>query len=588
MRPPRPNRYRTHWAGEVRPDAVGEQLRVAGWVHRRRDHGGLIFIDLRDRTGIVQLVFHPETAPDAHALAERLRPEHVVSASGTIVRREEGNVNPKLETGEIELEVAEAETLAEADTPPFPVDEETPVDELLRLRHRVIDLRRAGMQHAMTVRHTVNRAIRDYLNAHDFLEMETPIMTRSTPEGARDFLVPSRLSPGDFYALPQSPQLFKQMLMMAGYERYYQIARCFRDEDLRADRQPEFTQLDMEMSFVEQEDVIETVEGMLARVYEATGFQVAPPPWPRMTAYEAMLRYGSDKPDVRFGLEITDLGEALAETEFRVFAGVLGGGGVVRGLNAGARELSRKDLDGLTEYVQRYGAGGLVWAFVEEGGAWRSPAAKALTDTEREEIARRLSAREGDVLFIVADAEPTAAAALGALRLELSRRFQLVPEGRHETLWVVDFPAFEWNEGEGRWDAVHHPFTTPTGDFSDPGSMRSLGYDIVLDGTEIGGGSIRIHRPEVQREVFKVLGISEEEAEERFGFLLDAMRYGAPPHGGLALGLDRIVALIAGHDSIRDVIAFPKTASGADPLTGAPAAVDPPQLAELGLRLKSP
>jgi aspartyl-tRNA synthetase len=591
VRPPRSNLYRDAWAGELRSGDVDSTVRVAGWVHRRRDHGGLIFIDLRDRTGIVQLVFHPETAPDAHALAERLRPEHVVSAAGTIVRREEGNVNPKLETGEIELEVTEAETLAEADTPPFPVDEETPVDELLRLRHRVIDLRRAGMQHAMTVRHTVNRAIRDYLNAHDFLEMETPIMTRSTPEGARDFLVPSRLSPGNFYALPQSPQLFKQMLMMAGYERYYQIARCFRDEDLRADRQPEFTQLDMEMSFVEQEDVIETVEGMLARVYEATGFQVAPPPWPRMTAYEAMLRYGSDKPDVRFGLEITDLGEALAETEFRVFAGVLGGGGVVRGINAGARELSRKDLDGLTEYVQRYGAGGLVWAFVEAGeanGTWRSPAAKALSDTEREEIARRLSAREGDVLFIVADKEPTAAAALGALRLELSERFQLVPEGRHETLWVVDFPAFEWSEGEGRWQAVHHPFTTPTGDFSDPGSMRSLGYDIVLDGTEIGGGSIRIHRPEVQREVFKVLGISEEEAEERFGFLLDAMRYGAPPHGGLALGLDRIVALIAGHDSIRDVIAFPKTASGADPLTGAPAAVDPPQLAELGLRLKSP
>jgi aspartyl-tRNA synthetase len=588
VRPPRANLYRDAWAGELRSGDVDSTVRVAGWVHRRRDHGGLIFIDLRDRTGIVQLVFHPETAPDAHALAERLRPEHVVTAAGTIVRREEGNVNPKLETGEIELEVAEAETLAEAETPPFPVDEETPVDELLRLRHRVIDLRRAGMQHAMTVRHTVNRAIRDYLNAHDFLEMETPIMTRSTPEGARDFLVPSRLSPGDFYALPQSPQLFKQMLMMAGYERYYQIARCFRDEDLRADRQPEFTQLDMEMSFVEQEDVLETVEGMLARVYEATGFQVAPPPWPRMTAYEAMLRYGSDKPDVRFGLEITDLGEALAETEFRVFAGVLAGGGVVRGLNAGARELSRKDLDGLTEYVQRYGAGGLVWAFVEEGGGWRSPAAKALSDSEREEIARRLGAREGDVLFIVADKEPTAAAALGALRLELSQRFQLVPEGRHETLWVVDFPAFEWSEGEGRWQAVHHPFTTPTGDFSDPGSMRSLGYDIVLDGTEIGGGSIRIHRPEVQREVFKVLGISEEEAEERFGFLLDAMRYGAPPHGGLALGLDRVVALIAGHDSIRDVIAFPKTASGADPLTGAPAAVDPPQLAELGLRLKSP
>ena len=475
MRPPRPNAFRDAWAGELRAGDVDSTVRVAGWVHRRRDHGGLIFIDLRDRSGIVQLVFHPETAADAHALAEQLRPEHVVSAAGTIVRREEGKVNPRLETGEIELEVAEAETLAESPTPPFPVDEETPVDELLRLRHRVIDLRRAGMQRTMTIRHTVNRAIRDYLNAHDFLEMETPIMTRSTPEGARDFLVPSRLSPGEFYALPQSPQLFKQMLMMAGYERYYQIARCFRDEDLRADRQPEFTQLDLEMSFVDEEDVIGTIEGMLARVYEATGFQVPPPPWPRMSFDEAMARYGSDKPDVRFGLEISDLGEALADTEFRVFAGVLANGGVVRGLNAGARELSRKDLDGLTEYVQRYGAGGLVWAFVEEDGSWRSPAARALSDAEREDLGRRLGARPGDVLFIVADQESVAATALGALRLELSRRFELVPEGRHETLWVVDFPAFEWNDGERRWDAVHHPFTTPTGDFSDPGSMRSLG-----------------------------------------------------------------------------------------------------------------
>ena len=378
--------------------------------------------------------------------------------------------------------------------------------------------------------------------------------------------------------------------MISGFERYYQIARCFRDEDLRADRQPEFTQLDLEMSFVDEDDVIGTIEGMLARVYEATGFQVAAPPWPRMSYGEAMLRYGTDRPDVRFGLEIADLGEAVAGTEFRVFAGVLAGGGVVRGFNAGAHELSRKELDGLTEHVQRFGAGGLVWAFVEEGGGWRSPAAKALSEDERAEIARRLGARPGDVLFIVADKELVAATALGALRLELSRRLDLVPAGRHETLWVVDFPAFEWNEGERRWDSVHHPFTTPTGDFADPGAMRSRGYDVILDGTEIGGGSIRIHRPEVQQEVFKVLGISEAEAEERFGFLLEALRYGAPPHGGLALGLDRIAAIIAGFESIRDVIAFPKTASGADPLTGAPAPVDSMQLGELGLRLsqKSP
>jgi aspartyl-tRNA synthetase len=588
VRPPRANAYRDAWCGELRASDEDTTVRVAGWVHRRRDHGGLIFIDLRDRSGLLQLVFHPETAADAHALAERLRPEHVLSAAGRVVRREEGNVNPKLATGEIELEVVEAETLAEAATPPFPVDEESPVDELLRLRHRVIDLRRGSMQHAMVVRHTVNRAIRDYLNAHDFLEMETPIMTRSTPEGARDFLVPSRMNPGNFYALPQSPQLFKQMLMMAGYERYYQIARCFRDEDLRADRQPEFTQLDLEMSFVDEEDVIAVNEAMMARVFEATAFPVGPPPWPRMTYDDAMARYGSDRPDVRFGLEIEDLGEALAGSEFKVFSGTLESGGVVRGLNAGAREVPRKDLDALTEHVKRYGAGGLVWAFVQEDGAWRSPIAKFLSEEEVAAVSGRLGGKPGDLLLIVADKEKVAATALGELRLELSRRFELVPPGRHEALWVVDFPAFEYNEGERRWDAVHHPFTTPTGDFSDPGAMRSRAYDLILDGSEIGGGSIRIHRPEVQQEVFRVLGISEQEAEERFGFLLDAMRYGAPPHGGIAFGLDRVAAIVAGRDSIRDVIAFPKTASGADPLTGAPAPVDAPQLAELGLRLATP
>jgi aspartyl-tRNA synthetase len=589
VRPPRSNGYRDAWCGELGAARVGETVRVAGWVHRRRDHGGLIFIDLRDRSGLLQLVFHPESAPEAHAAAERLRAEHVISASGQVVRREEGNVNPNLPTGEIELDVASVETLADSPPPPFPVDEDGPVDETLRLRHRMLDLRREGMRDAMVLRHVVVRAMREYLNSHDFLDLETPILTRSTPEGARDFLVPSRMNPGEFYALPQSPQLFKQLLMMSGYERYYQIARCFRDEDLRADRQPEFTQLDLEMSFVDEDDVIGVIEGLMARVFEDAGFPVsAPPPWPRLTYDEAMLRYGSDKPDVRFGLELADLGGELAGTEFKVFAGVLASGGVVRALNAGAREVPRSELDALTEHVKRYGAGGLVWAFVQEDGSWRSPTAKFLTDEQRDAVTRKLSGRPGDLLLIVADTEHVAATALGELRLELARRFELVPEGRHDVVWVVDFPMFEWSETDKRWTAMHHPFTAPTGDFSDPGALRSRGYDIALDGVEIGGGSIRINRPEVQQQVFKVLGISEQEADARFGFLLDALRYGAPPHGGLALGLDRIVAILAGRDSIRDVIAFPKTASGSDPLTGAPAPVDGAQLAELGVKVTAP
>ncbi len=592
MRAPRPNGYRDAWCAELTAARAGSEARVAGWVHRRRDHGGLIFIDLRDRSGILQLVFHPDAAPAAHAAAHRLRAEHVVSARGEVVRRAPGNVNPSLPTGEVELGVSELEVLAESDTPPFPLDEDAGtageaggrIDEALRLRHRPLDLRRPAMQHALELRHTVVRTIRAELEARDFLELETPILTRSTPEGARDFLVPARMAPGSFFALPQSPQLFKQLLMVAGYERYYQIARCFRDEDLRADRQLEFTQLDLEMSFVDEDDVIETLEGVMGAVFAAAGFEVGAPPWPRMSYAEAMARYGSDRPDTRFGLEIGELGAALRGTEFKVFAGALAAGGVVRGINAGARELPRSELDALTELARRHGAKGLVWAFVQEDGSWRSPVAKFLTAGEVASVGEILRAHAGDLLLIVADGAEIAAPALGALRLELARRLHLVAPGAHEARWIVAFPMFERDAETGRWSAVHHPFTAPTGEFSDPEAMLSRGYDLIVDGWELGGGSIRINRPEVQREVLKVLGMSEEEADRRFGFLLEALRYGAPPHGGIALGIDRMVAILAGHESIREVIAFPKSASGADPLTGAPAEVDPAQLRELGLR----
>ena len=582
-RPPRANLYRDTWAGALDASRAGEGVRVAGWVHRRRDHGGLIFIDLRDRSGLVQLVFHPDTGGEAFGAAERLRSEHVVSVAGEVVRREPQNVNPNLPTGEIEIQVAEMDVLAESDTPPFPVDEDTPVDEMLRLRHRALDLRREGMREAMNLRHRVTQAMREALDELGFLDLETPILTRSTPEGARDFLVPSRLQLGSWYALPQSPQLFKQLLMIAGYERYYQIARCFRDEDLRADRQPEFTQLDLEMAFVEEDDVISTMETVMARVFEVGGFGVAPPPWQRMGYDEAMLRFGSDRPDTRFGLEIADLSDALRGSEFKVFESVLAGGGVVRAINAGARDLSRSELDGLNEVVQRHGGKAVAWAFAE-GDGWRSPIAKFFSPDRIAAANAALGASEGDLLLFVGDRAEAAAEALGGLRLELGRRFGLIPEGRHDVLWVVDFPMFEFNEDEGRWDALHHPFTAPLGSFEDPGSLRSRAYDLVVDGWELGGGSIRIHTPEVQQQVFTALGLGEEEAQRRFGFLLDALRYGAPPHGGIAMGLDRIVALMAGRDSIRDVIAFPKTASGADPLTGAPAPVDARQLRELGVR----
>jgi len=587
-RAPRANAYRDAWCGDLDASSAGSPARVAGWVHRRRDHGGLIFVDLRDRSGLLQLVFHPEHGAELFAAAERLRGEYVVSVAGDVVLREERNVNPDLATGAIELQVSDMQLLAESQTPPFPLDEDIALDETLRLRHRTLDLRRRHMVEALVLRHEVVRTIREGLTAEDFLEIETPTLTRSTPEGARDFLVPARMQHGSFYALPQSPQLFKQLLMIGGYERYFQIARCFRDEDLRADRQPEFTQLDLEMSFVAEDDVIDVNERLMAKVFDVGGLDVRQPPYPRLPYDEALLRYGSDRPDTRFGLEINDVSDALRTSQFKVFASVLNRShppGVVRAINAGQREVPRSELDALTELAKRHGAGGLVWAFVLEDGGWRSPIAKFLSAEEIAAVTAALDAGPGDLLLAVADTADVAAGALGALRLHLAERWDLVPAGRHDVLWVVDFPMFGYNDTEDRWDALHHPFTAPTGSLDDPGALRSRAYDLVVDGWELGGGSIRTHDVAVQRRVFEIIGMDAEEAEGRFGFLLEALRYGAPPHGGIAFGIDRIVALLAGRESIRDVIAFPKTASGSDPLTGAPAAVDEPQLRELGLRL---
>jgi aspartyl-tRNA synthetase len=577
-------RYRTSTCAGA-AEAEGARVRVAGWVHRRRDHGGVVFIDLRDRSGVLQLVFHPDAAA-AHAAAGALSPEDVVSAEGLVVARSPETVNPAIATGGVELRVDAIEVLSEADPLPFSVEDESQeASEELRLTYRYLDLRRPRRLRALELRARVVAAMRRSLDAEGFIEVETPVLTRSTPEGARDFLVPSRLQPGSWYALPQSPQLFKQLLMVGGLEGYYQIVRCFRDEDLRADRQPEFTQLDVEASFVEAAELQEMIERVLGEAFAAGGVELELP-FPRMTHAEAVRRFGTDRPDLRYGMEIRDWSGPAAASGFGVFEGALQAGGVVRAIvvpGAGGG-VSRKVGDELMEEARELGAKGLVWAAVEDDGSLRSPVARFLAG-----LAGDVGAAPGDLVLAVADAEPVAQRVLGALRGRLAERHGLVPEGLWRPLWVVDFPLVEWNADDGRWDPVHHPFTAPRPEDLDrlgsaPGEVLSLAYDVVLNGVEIGGGSIRIHDRDLQERVLALIGMDAEEAEARFGFLLRALRLGAPPHGGIAFGVDRIVMLLAGEASIRDVMAFPKTATGSDPLTGAPAPVAPGQLREVGVR----
>lgn len=589
---------RTHGCGELRAADAGQRATLAGWVARVRDHGGLVFVDLRDRTGIVQLVMAADRA-DASELAERarqLRSEFVIGVAGEVRMREPGLVNPKLATGEIEVWPNELIVYNQAKTPPFAIEDDTDTDEMLRLRYRYLDLRRPEIQRNLVIRHRMAQAIRNYLDCHGFLEIETPVLTRSTPEGARDYLVPSRVNPGKFYALPQSPQLFKQLLMVAGYDRYYQIVRCFRDEDLRADRQPEFTQVDIELSFVDVDDVLEINEGLVCHVYrEILGFE-PPRPFRRLSYQEAMARFGTDKPDLRIPLELAEVTDLVADTSFKVFQSVAASGGSIVGLRVpGAGSFSRKELDDLTAVAAARGARGLAWLVVPEGGApdpnqVRSSFARFLNAGELNAVIGRLEGQAGDLLLFVADKTEIAQTVLGHLRVVLGQRLDLVDHDRHELVWITDFPLLEWDEDEKRWVARHHPFTSPRDEDlerleSDPASVRAKAYDLVLNGTELGGGSIRIHRRDVQERVLAALAFSREEAVQRFGFLLEAFEYGTPPHGGIAFGFDRWVMIFAGRQSIRDVIAFPKTARANDLMTGAPAAVDAAQLTELHVRV---
>ncbi len=579
-------------AGTVNEGHIGEEVVLKGWVQKRRDLGGLIFIDLRDVSGIVQVVFNPDISREALEIADTVRSEYVVEIKGKVVARDEATINPTMKTGKVEVVATKINVINKSKNPPFIIQDETDVSEDLRLKYRYLDLRRQTLQKTFKLRHQTTQAFRNFLNNEGFFEMETPILTKSTPEGARDYLVPSRVHPGEFYALPQSPQLFKQLLMMSGFEKYYQIARCFRDEDLRADRQPEFTQVDIETSFMTSEEIMEMTERMMAYVMkEVKGIDIELP-LPRITYDEAMSRYGSDKPDTRFGMELIDATEIFKASGFKVFKGAIESGGSVRFLNVKgeAANYSRKDIDKLTEYVSVYGAKGLAW-LKAESGELKGPIAKFLSDEEKVQLTAQAEVENGDLLLFVADKNKVVFDSLGALRLKLGKELGLIDESAFHFLWVTDWPLLEYDEELGRYFAAHHPFTSPAEEdidklLTEPEHVRANAYDLVLNGFELGGGSIRIHKKELQEKMFQVLGFTEEEAEKQFGFLLEALEYGAPPHGGIALGLDRIVMLLAGKGNLRDTILFPKTASASDLMTEAPSPVADEQLQELSIKLE--